>query len=506
MFASRGFYFYIVVFCSLLLNCITLLADERPEPPNADTPRISPDGTRIVFVSRYQSDIQRLWLINRDGTKLRLLSPNYRAIQLEPDWSPDGQYIVYRSTNNQLWRVNSDGNNAVALVEEGNNSYPRYSPNGSTIMFRSDRNGKRELWFMDADGGNQRPANIPTTIARPNWSPDGGSLVYTRCQKLSSHQALSEKNCHIFTYNLSTKNELQLTSGDRYDSEPDWGDKGIIFRSNYMDTHNLWLVDGDGKNLREIVNRPGIPFEPQWDSTNNTIIFSQNSQIWSTDLYGNESQITHLQPNKLPVAVAGNYSPAECTSAKGAVIKLDGRQSYDPNGEAIRIYGWNGPFGVVRGATPLVDVPLGNHEISLYIESGVGQESTDTTVLTVQDTRPPMLSKLEAFPDSLWPPNHQMVEIALQLEVADVCSSRNTCRILSVKSNEAENYQGDGDSTPDWSITDTLALQLRAERSATGNGRVYRITVECTDESGNTGRREVEVIVPVSKGNTLIYE
>jgi len=43
-------------------------------------------------------------------------------------------------------------------------------------------------------------------------------------------------------------------------------------------------------------------------------------------------------------------------------------------------------------------------------------------------------------------------------------------------------------------------LQLRAERSGRGNGRVYTVTITATDESGNTGQADVDIIVPRDKG------
>ena len=61
------------------------------------------------------------------------------------------------------------------------------------------------------------------------------------------------------------------------------------------------------------------------------------------------------------------------------------------------------------------------------------------------------------------------------------------------------NGTGDGDTAPDWEVTGDLTLNLRAERAATGTGRIYTITVESRDDFGNASTRTVTVTVPKSR-------
>jgi hypothetical protein len=66
---------------------------------------------------------------------------------------------------------------------------------------------------------------------------------------------------------------------------------------------------------------------------------------------------------------------------------------------------------------------------------------------------------------------------------------------------------GDGDTASDWTtpvidqVTGIIYLQLRAERSGSGNGRVYTITIIATDASGNSSQANVQIIVPHDKRN-----
>ena len=65
------------------------------------------------------------------------------------------------------------------------NFHPRYSPDGQTIAFVSDRQGQVNLWLMNADGSQPRPvfADKEVRVFEPAWSPDG-RYIYVRRQDL----------------------------------------------------------------------------------------------------------------------------------------------------------------------------------------------------------------------------------------------------------------------------------------------------------------------------------
>jgi hypothetical protein len=82
--------------------------------------------------------------------------------------------------------------------------------------------------------------------------------------------------------------------------------------------------------------------------------------------------------------------------------------------------------------------------------------------------------------------------------VADNCDPSPVCA-LSVSSNEPVNGTGDGDTGPDWVVVNAHQVQLRAERAGGGSGRIYRITVSCTDNAGGTGTASTTVTVPLAQ-------
>lgn len=204
------------------------------------------------------------------------------------------------------------------------------------------------------------------------------------------------------------------------------------------------------------------------------------------------SDLALADVNHGPIANAGPDQTLKCTGQGGTSASLNGTGSSDPDGDSLT-FTWTGPFGTATGATPTVALPLGTHVITLTVEDSLGASSTDT--VTVK-TAPPVITSVTASPDRLWPPNHKMTPVTVAVSGTDLCSPTVDCKISSVSSNEPVNGQGDGDTAPDWTITGKLTVDLRAERSGKGTGRVYTITVRYTDASGNSATKSVHVTVP----------
>jgi len=125
-----------------------------------------------------------------------------------------------------------------------------------------------------------------------------------------------------------------------------------------------------------------------------------------------------------------------------------------------------------------------------------GNTATHVQTITVRDTKPPVIHNVAATPNVLWPPNHKMVQVAVTATATDNCDPAPHCHITRVNSNEPVNGLGDGDTAPDWIITGDLTVDLRAERSGRGNGRIYRVTVTCADACGNSSVGNTAVTVP----------
>jgi hypothetical protein len=142
--------------------------------------------------------------------------------------------------------------------------------------------------------------------------------------------------------------------------------------------------------------------------------------------------------------------------------------------------------------------PVGTTTITWTATDAHGNTSSATQTITVNDSQAPTITNLSASPSSLWPPNHTMQNVTVTYNASDNCGGVS-CVIGSVTSNEPTNGTGDGDTAPDWVIVDSHHVQLRAERAGGGAGRIYTITVACTDGSNNVTTKTVTVTVPKSQ-------
>ncbi|MEW6683698.1 MAG: kelch repeat-containing protein [Nitrospirota bacterium] len=98
--------------------------------------------------------------------------------------------------------------------------------------------------------------------------------------------------------------------------------------------------------------------------------------------------------NRSPLANAGPDQTAEATSPTGATVTLDGSGSTDPDGDSLS-YSWAEAGDVVAtGSTPTVPFSLGSHTITLTVADPTGATGTDTVVITVRDTTPPVLANV----------------------------------------------------------------------------------------------------------------
>lgn len=117
------------------------------------------------------------------------------------------------------------------------------------------------------------------------------------------------------------------------------------------------------------------------------------------------------------------------------------------------------------------------------------------TPAVASDTEPPVISEVRTTPDSIWPPNHKMVPVTVQVFATDNSGETPVCAVTRVTSSDPDNAAGAGNTEIDAVIDGPLSVQVRAERSGPTGARVYTITVTCHDSAGNssTGYGHVQV-------------
>ena len=149
---------------------------------------------------------------------------------------------------------------------------------------------------------------------------------------------------------------------------------------------------------------------------------------------------------------------------------------------------------VTRSGVPAGNFfPVGATIVTYTATDGAGNTASATQNVNVIDDTPPVIAGASVDKPTLWPPNHQLVDVIVSYTATDNCGA--VISALGVSSNEPINGPGDGNSVTDWEIVDEHHVRLRAERSGQGNGRTYTITITATDSHGNASSQIVTVRV-----------
>ncbi len=145
---------------------------------------------------------------------------------------------------------------------------------------------------------------------------------------------------------------------------------------------------------------------------------------------------------------------------------------------------------------------LGTNELTYVATDRQGLQSSCTSTVVVRDTTPPTITAVVPSPQTLWPPNHELRNVTVEVTSTDTCDNAvPVCRVTGITSSEPADGNGDGNTGTDfqWDAEQTgspLDIVLRAERDGSGTGRVYTVDIACSDEAGNVTTAQTSVLAP----------
>jgi hypothetical protein len=133
--------------------------------------------------------------------------------------------------------------------------------------------------------------------------------------------------------------------------------------------------------------------------------------------------------------------------------------------------------------------------LTYFARDHAGNQEAAKTIVVRVDKTSPVIAGLPAAGCTLWPPNHRLAEVATVTARDTVSGIVPGSFAVTGISNEPENGLGDGDTAPDIVISNGR-IQLRAERSGSGPGRVYNLTATASDLAGNVATATSACTVP----------
>jgi Tol biopolymer transport system component len=237
-------------------------------------PAWSPDGTRIVFTSTRDGN-EEIYLMNANGTgQTRLTNNSASALNLDrtPAWSPDGSQIAFASNREtgdfDIFTMNADGSAQTSLTSGVLADFqdPDWSPDGTKIacsqsILQNGVRGPYGVLVMNADGTNQTRLTTPGNVdITPRWSPDGSRLVFasTRLGNLGTFQ--------VFVMAANGTNQSRLTNNTGENSRPGWAPDGtkIVFQSTQRFSFDVYTINAGGGNEQQLTNTFAQDAQPVW--------------------------------------------------------------------------------------------------------------------------------------------------------------------------------------------------------------------------------------------------
>jgi dipeptidyl aminopeptidase/acylaminoacyl peptidase len=360
-------------------------------------PQISPDGQHVVFcIQRVDGETEKkythLWVVPTDGGEARQFTYG-KQVDSRPRWSPDGRTIAFLSNRGneeqaQIYLLPFHGGEARPLTDlKGSIIAFEWSPDGSklAVQFR-----KKDADVLEREKDEQKKKLGPASrrITRFNYKLDGAGY-------------LPKEQGHIWLVDATSGEATQLTDGDYEETEPRWSPDGrhILFISNrsedpdlYLDETELYLTPAEGgegacAEMQQIPAHHGRKFAPAFSPDGRFI--SYLGRVLPGRWYQNAS--LYVTPNPFhPEPITGE--------ARNLTAEFDLHLSSvtlgDANGVELSPPAWSADGNAiycqasVKGNQPLLAVRLGQEQgkmvngqwsiVNSQLEKGVvGQFSLD---------------------------------------------------------------------------------------------------------------------------------
>lgn len=252
----------------LLMSIVSIVSFNSMPSASATFP-----GTngKIAFTSDRDDGDYEIYVMDADGSEQIRLTQS-AGFDFQASWSPDGTKIVFESErdgNREIYVMNADGSEQINLTQNPNgDSGAAWSPDGKKIAFFSTRDGDTGIFVMDADGSGQTRLTTGEDFY-PDWSPDGEKILFETARDIAT------LGYEIYVMNADGSGQTNLTNNPAFlDIRPSWSPDGnkIAFHSSRAGA-GIFVMNADGSEVTQVADFVTIDAAPSWSPDGTKILY-----------------------------------------------------------------------------------------------------------------------------------------------------------------------------------------------------------------------------------------
>lgn len=253
---------FLIFFLFLFISSLSAQNIDKEDTRLLSKPAISQD--KIAFI--YAED---LWTANKDGSNPKRLTVD-EGIETNPVFSPDGSRIAFNAEydgNVDVYVVPAIGGIPERLTWHPYSDIVRdFSPDGKRILFSSQRstftNRHSQLFEVAVNGGQVKELEIPTAFSA-DYSPDGKYIAYTPLYEAFNQwkNYRGGTTSRIWIYNTEDKSvtEIPKPQEGSNDTKPQWMGDRVFFKSDRNGEFNLYSYDVNSKQVNQLTDYKDFP-------------------------------------------------------------------------------------------------------------------------------------------------------------------------------------------------------------------------------------------------------
>ncbi|MFQ5890834.1 MAG: hypothetical protein ACE5JR_12380 [Gemmatimonadota bacterium] len=233
-------------------------------------------ATRIVFRRKLGDGASDIFIVDSDGFNLRRLT-NDNSIVYSPALSPDGTrllYVSYISGEPAVYEKNlTTGRIRTISAAPGLNITPVYSPDGRRILLARSVGGRTELFDMQADPlccASRVTVTRGGDALNPSYSPDGRRVSFTATP-------LGQPQVYVQNVNSTPARIISryVFGEEGYSTSPDWSPRGdrIAYHGWIDRVFQIVTVNPDGSD-RRVLTSTGSNEDPSWAPDGRHLVFA----------------------------------------------------------------------------------------------------------------------------------------------------------------------------------------------------------------------------------------